>query len=106
EIYTVTYYDNYSFLGQSYFNGIESGFEYDGDIFDYERYPDVANSEVKGYITGSKTKVLGSDENDQYVKMATYYDDHYRIVQTTSDNHLGGKEKNSSYYDNLSNNVK
>lgn len=93
DLYSVTYYDNYDFLGVSKWNAgtafnfvTESGFSGAGDIL----------SPVKNKTTGSRVKNLTSGN---WVRTVTYYDKKYSIVQVIGENHLNGFDRVSSSYD-------
>ncbi|MEQ6168996.1 DUF6443 domain-containing protein [Ekhidna sp. MALMAid0563] len=53
------------------------------------------NTSVKGQVTGTMTKV----GDGTFIKSVSYYDDKYRVIQTQSTNHLGGKDVVTNYYD-------
>ncbi len=78
QLLTVTYYDDYSFTG--------------------ETIPAGALSEPQGMVTGSKIKVLGSS---QWLTTTTFYDDRVRPIKTVSDNHLGGQDVIETNYRNV-----
>ncbi len=69
DLLTVTYYDTYDFTGQA--------------------VPVGARTQIKGQVTGSKTRLLGTDT---WLTSITYYDNRYRVLMTVSDNYLGGKD--------------
>ncbi|MEP0986838.1 DUF6443 domain-containing protein [Ekhidna sp.] len=48
-----------------------------------------------GLQTGGETKVLGTN---QWIKSVMYYDHKYRVLQVTSDNHIGSYTRVSSEY--------
>lgn len=80
---TVMYYDNYNTV-----NTWGSDYAYS-----------FGNTGVKGQVTGTKTKVLGTDI---WLKTAIYYDNKYRVIQTRRDLYDGsnsGKEIVSTAYD-------
>ncbi len=86
EILTVTYYDAYSF--------------HHAALPQYQYQPSVARpnyfDRVKGQVTGTLTKILGTD---QWLRSIHYYDDRYRLIQQTTDNHKGGTETTTNTYD-------
>ena len=98
---SVTYYDDYDFLSDTDFG---SAYSYDasqltGSISTPQgsySFPSTALGEVKGQVTGVKTKVL--DGADTWLNAVTYYDDRYRIIQTATENHRGGVDRTSSLY--------
>lgn len=92
-IYTVNYYDDYSFMGK---NGIPSETNADTEYEPYEaegfgkRYAESA----KGLLTGTLSAQLdGSTTTPSYLYSVMYYDGRSRVIQTKSNNHLGGIEK-------------
>lgn len=99
EIYTVTYYDNYTFKSLS-----------DWDAYNYDpsqlstqitpqgsySFPTTAFDRVKGQVTGSLIKVL--DGNDTWLGGVNYYDDRYRLIQTVAENNSGDIDKYSTLY--------
>jgi RHS repeat-associated protein len=104
-VHSVTYYDNYSFLDQSWFDAENLNFDYDNSL-NTTLQPTVANTAVKGQVTGSKVKVLDPNGVELYLNTVTYYDDRYRMIQTITENHLGSTERTTSCFDDLSGNVK
>ena len=84
EVYSVTYYDNYDYVNQFSGYGFQSG-----EIS--FMYPLAINT--KGQVTAIKTKILPNSEitiGIDYLISVNYYDKYYRLIQTISDNHLGG----------------
>ena len=82
---TVTYYDDY---------GFQSALPEFGPEFGYVKpttpgcqtvsqgtycYENAEFATVKGQVTGTKVKILSTN---QWVKTVTYYDDRYRVIQT------------------------
>ncbi|HEY8938507.1 MAG TPA: hypothetical protein VIM65_24975, partial [Cyclobacteriaceae bacterium] len=96
DYYTVTYYDDYTF--KSLIN--DSEFDYDKDHLpattELTGQNDTEFKSVKGYVTGTKTKVL---TDNSWLWAVNYYDDKYRTIQTISQNHKGGKDKTTDVYD-------
>ena len=76
-VLTVTYYDDYA-------HGPLSGHGFDGAALAGAA---EANQQVKGQVTGTRTKVLGTGD---WLTSATFYDSKYRAVQTVSDSYVGG----------------
>ena len=90
QVRTVTYYDDYSFPHAG------GGYSFQDNI--------AARSErtqARGQQTGSKTRNL---EDNSWLNGVTYYDAQYRVIQTVSDNHLGGKDRITTTYRNAVNN--
>src|SRR5690606_32743815 len=70
--YDISYYDDYSFYGNSFSaTGI------------------TASSQTRGLQTGSRVNVLGTST---MLLSTNYYDDEGRLLQSKSDNHLGGTD--------------
>lgn len=86
---TITYYDNYDFVaGDKYF-------EYrPGRLGGQDP---VAFTRVKGQVAGTWTRVLGKDK--QWIRSVSYYDDHYRVIQSIADNHKMGQDIVTNVYD-------
>jgi RHS repeat-associated protein len=99
---TTTFYDNYDWLTA---NGNPfSSNRYTGDdgqfmaasntTFPYAQ-PLTQSFQTKGFVTGSKTKVLGTS---QYLYGITYYDEKGRVLQTYSNNSSGGPIVTTTQY--------
>ncbi|HNP78541.1 MAG TPA: RHS repeat-associated core domain-containing protein [Cyclobacteriaceae bacterium] len=95
DVLTVTYYDNYSF--KTLWGG--TAYNYVNDALTYNGYTQPASefTSVLGHPTGTKTKVL--DGTNTYLKTISYYDDHYRVLQTITDNTKASTDRSSSLYD-------
>ena len=93
EVLSLTYYDDYEFTDKNYSSSYEVGFYTAGieNAIDPNPY-----SSSKGLATGSRVKVLDSDD---WLTTTMYYDDKGRVIQTYSDNHLGGTDVASTQYD-------
>ncbi|MDN5203083.1 DUF1593 domain-containing protein [Fulvivirgaceae bacterium BMA10] len=89
---TITYYDDYSFLSYTGWDAEGHTFSFAPD-FDYTASSDLET--VKGQVTGSKTKVLGTD---RWLNSVTYYDDRYRVIQTITENYVDGTDKVTNTY--------
>jgi hypothetical protein len=100
EIHSVTYYDNYSFLGQQWFDDENLDFSYDNSL-NTALQPSVANQAVKGQVTAGKVKVLDPDGTGGYLNSVSYYDDRYRVIQIITENHLGSTERTTNCFDDL-----
>ena len=89
---TVNYYDDYRFTGSTW------GSDYPTDLEDTVNHgiPPQPYANATGLSTGSKVKVLGTD---QWLATVLYYDDRARPVQTQGDNHQGGKDITTTQYD-------
>ena len=91
EIHTVNYYDDYSFVSNL------SAYSAALDDTDYEETLDYGSwyaTSQKGLLTGTLTAQF-TDEgiSNEYLCTVMYYDERGRVVQTKSNNHLGGMEK-------------
>ncbi|MEQ1585776.1 MAG: DUF6443 domain-containing protein [Cyclobacteriaceae bacterium] len=89
DIYTITYYDDYTFKTNlalaGYDAAIPSGFT------------GIVNPRVKNLVTGSKIRVLQSSPI-QWLVTASYYDDRYRLIQSIGDDHLNNNNKITNEY--------
>ncbi|MDP4210569.1 MAG: RHS repeat-associated core domain-containing protein, partial [Bacteroidota bacterium] len=94
EYLTVTYYDSYGFPNQTAFNTSANISNYtDSDVTSNGYFDNV-----KGLVTGTKTKVLGTST---WLTATNYYDDNYRVIESLRDLYDGsnGKEIASTLYD-------
>ncbi len=94
EILSISYFDNYDFTTKTYDSSKEVGFESSGTR---NTVDPAVYTNAKGLNTGSRVKVLGT--SDQWLTTVLFYDDRGRVIQTVSDNHLGGSEINTTQYD-------
>ncbi|MEJ1241851.1 Ig-like domain-containing protein [Chryseolinea sp. T2] len=91
---TATYYDDYNFK-----SGFNSKYNYDNNQLSASGGKAQETAEfnrVKGQVTGARIKNL--ETNDWYWTI-NYYDDHYRVIQSISDNAKGGINKVTNVYD-------
>ncbi|WP_338221311.1 RHS repeat-associated core domain-containing protein [Algoriphagus sp. oki45] len=86
EILTVNYYDSYQFL---------TGFSYVSPSPTYINFSTTASSLVKGRQTGKKVKNL---ETGEFYTTAIYYDDRGNVIQTLTQQQLGGTVRTSTAY--------
>ena len=89
-LYSATYYDSYSFIGQhgvpsSLTASTVSGFTVDASIH-------------HGMQTGSATAILSDGGVTGYTYSALYYDSRYNVSQVKATNHFGGTETTSTSY--------
>ncbi|MET7000193.1 DUF6443 domain-containing protein [Chitinophaga defluvii] len=89
-----TYYDDYTFAGakgfdNSYTAKLQAANNVNGD-------PLAASLLTKGLVTGTRTRVLGSD---QWLTATLKYDTKGRNVQTLTDNLTGGEDIATNLYD-------
>lgn len=93
EVLSETFYDNYEWLpgqGNPFVATRYTGNDYmlltpDNSTYPYPQ-PLTQSNALKGMVTGSKTKVLGSS---QYMYSINYYDEKGRIIQTRAHNITG-----------------
>ncbi|GAA5035330.1 hypothetical protein GCM10011506_28000 [Marivirga lumbricoides] len=76
DIYTVTYYDNYDFRSAAEMDDSDYDYSANGVANEFAQ-----NNLVKGQVTGSLTRVLGTEE---MLGSINYYDERYRLVQNIS----------------------
>jgi RHS repeat-associated protein len=79
-IYTITHYDSYANLPSW-----SSGYS-----FVNEFSVAAQNNFLTGQVVAIQTKVLGTSN---YNRTVNYFDDKYRVTQTTADNAAGGKDR-------------
>ncbi|MGO4291516.1 DUF6443 domain-containing protein [Chitinophaga sp. RAB17] len=93
---TYTFYDNYSFTGsQGYASGDIAKPQADGSP-NAEPLPATSSTMVKGQVTGTKVRVLGTN---QWLTTTNYYNDKGRLIQTLTDNVNGGLDVATSLFD-------
>ena len=63
-------------------------------------YPEAYYPNVTGCVTGTKTRVLGTNT---WLTVTTYYDDRCRVIQTVNDNLHGQKSRIDTKYDFVGN---
>lgn len=89
----VKFYDNYEFLNikDSYLNHLKSGFEElsESDKKHFEN-AHVCRQSTKGLLTGV---FVNSPERGLGIMKSIYYDDKQNVIQTCSENHMGGYSK-------------
>ena len=87
---SVTYYDDYNFT--SAVPGFGLSYSYQRPVIPSDCqmtpqgtycYETVPFDQVKGQVTGTKTRVLGTDH---WTNAVMYYDERYRMIQTVSYN--------------------
>lgn len=79
-VYTTTHYDSYDNLPSW-----ASGYSF---VTEYSVAPE--NTFLNGQVVAMQTRVLGASN---FMRTVSYYDDKYRLTQTTSDNGAGGKDR-------------
>lgn len=98
---TITYYDNYDFINYtSWEDGAGLSYtpvsESETEFVSVSSAWGVSYPVVKGYTTGTKVKKVG---DTKWLNSVTYYDKEYHIIQSISENHLGGRDVVSKAYD-------
>ena len=83
---SVSYYDNYGFP-----HADDAGYGAGGKSY---------RSKVKGLLTGGMSRKL---DDNTWLKDVTYYDEQYRPIVITSDNHQGGTDRLTTQYRNTVN---
>jgi RHS repeat-associated protein len=101
DVLTVTYYDDYTWkqLLTTPANFALSEYDYKASVADNQYVHSSGPGffpRVKGQVTGSKVRVLGTPD---YLNTVSYYDDRYRVVQGFSSNHKGGYDRTTKVYD-------
>jgi RHS repeat-associated protein len=91
---TYTYYDTYDFIPTSVPTEYRT-------FKDFPEFDGVQGSSAKGLVTGGKEKVLDGTEN--WLISINYYDKFGRVIQTVSENHLGGYDRVTNEYDFMGN---
>ena len=101
EIFSETFYDNYDWLaanGNPFSNNRYTGNDYvfltPSSTYPYPQALSQSN-QLKGMITGTKTKVLGTST---YMFSISFYDDKGRMLQTQSHNVTGCTDITSIQY--------
>ncbi|MCD4794776.1 MAG: DUF6443 domain-containing protein, partial [Bacteroidales bacterium] len=82
---TYQYYDNYDFLDEN------SPFEFDDNLAYHDKF-----TRIRGKSTGSKVRVM--DDDATWLRSVVYYDKYGRVIQTISENNLGGYDIVSNEY--------
>lgn len=93
---THTFYDKYNYTNVIPYAAKDSA-KLDAGSNPYrESFPATQSAMTKGLITGSKTRIIGTD---QWLTSSIYYDDKGRTVQVASENINGGKDYFTHQYD-------
>lgn len=95
EIVSVNYYDDYEFTSKSWDTDFIGMYTTTTELTDnLTEVPEKYDLTI-GLSTGSKLRVLGTDE---WLTSVTYYDDEGREVQVQVENHLGGTDVTTTQY--------
>lgn len=93
---TYTFYGKYDFAGkQNYFSGDITRVQAGGNPY-AEALPSSASNMITGMVTGTKVRVLGTD---QWLTTTNYYNDKGRSIQIITDNISGGQDITTTLYD-------
>ena len=79
-VYTTTHYDSYAYL-PSWSSGY--GFVNENGVSTY-------NNNLQGQVLATQTRILNTSN---FLRTVSYYDDKYRIIQSTADNAASGKDR-------------
>jgi RHS repeat-associated protein len=93
EVMSVTYFDNYDFI-EDYLNTVGKTFTYDKNAL--EGIEEEPFTFANGLITGQQTRIIDSDN---WLKSSTWYNKRYQVIQTLSENNIGGNDRLSMRYD-------
>ncbi|MVT09141.1 DUF6443 domain-containing protein [Chitinophaga tropicalis] len=93
---TYTYYDNYNYTGRLPFESGDISKPQAGGNPYAEPLPGTPGNMTSGLVTGTKVRVLGTD---QWLTTSSYYDDKGRVIQVVSENNVGGRDVITSLYD-------
>lgn len=103
DVETVSYYDSYNFI-----NDLDLTNDLKYHTVDlYEGFKLEYSDAVKGLPTGTMVKVYDNIESSYSLEKdrlfgVSYYDEYGNVIQTISQNHLGGTDILSSRYEDLS----
>ncbi|SKD09162.1 RHS repeat-associated core domain-containing protein [Chitinophaga ginsengisegetis] len=93
---TYTYYDVYGFTGNRSYDNVDIAKPQTGSNLYAEALPASPSNMIRGLVTGTKVKVLGTN---QWLTTTNYYNDKGRPIQMLSDNISGGYDVTNSLYD-------
>jgi len=88
-----SFYDNYEFTNQTKFD-YQQAFS-SGDVPEAGIYPQKSTKTINK-VTGESVII---PETGQWLTSVSYYDKHGRVIQSVSDNHLGGTDRVSLLFD-------
>ncbi|WP_298739586.1 DUF6443 domain-containing protein, partial [uncultured Chitinophaga sp.] len=92
---TYTFYDNYSFPGVQAAETADFSKPQPGSNL-YAEPVNATSSMTKGLVTGTKVRVLGTND---WLTTTTYYNDKGRVIQMVADNAAGGRDVVTNLYD-------
>jgi RHS repeat-associated protein len=94
--YTITYYDDYVFKGLLN----DPAFDFDPAQLpatsEHVSQESTFNSSIKGYVAGTKTKIL---TENTWLWCVQYYDQKYRKIQAIAQHHKGGRNVTTNVFD-------
>ncbi|MFN3840771.1 MAG: DUF6443 domain-containing protein [Cyclobacteriaceae bacterium] len=90
-ILTISYYDDYGFVGNAGWDAEGNNFSFQSDPL----FPEPQFTAVKTLPTGSKVKLLGQNT---WLNLVVYYDKKYRPIQSVEEHHLGGIDRSFTEY--------
>lgn len=86
DLLSITYFDDYTFLGNSGWDAEGFSYAFQTDV----QFPEPKTNGVKGLATGSKIKIMGQNK---WLNAVTYYDKQYRTIQSVQEHHLAGTDR-------------
>ncbi|GAA4316470.1 DUF6443 domain-containing protein [Nibribacter koreensis] len=86
DLLNVTFYDDYGFQPPA-----GMAFTPEAGLANSDR-----NGLVKGQVTGTKTRILGTQN---WLTSVNFYDRDYRVIQSVAQNHKDGTDRTSTLYD-------
>jgi RHS repeat-associated protein len=95
EIIDIKYYDDYDFTSKEWDTDFSGMYSSPADLLTHLTEVPQQYGIVRGLATGSKVKILGTDD---WLTSVTFYDDDGREVQVQSENHLGGTDVTTTQY--------
>lgn len=90
-----TFYDNYNYAGKLNFLSSDANKPEAADSLFPEALPVVYDNQITGLITGTKMRVLGTDN---WLTSTSYYNKKGRLIQVVSENNLGGQDIQTTLY--------
>lgn len=91
---TLKYYDNYDWTSKTFTTAYNSEVDA-GNNLHAVSMPSQASSQVKGLLTGTKTRVIENPANlaaGTWLETVTFYDDRDRVIQLQSENYKHGTD--------------
>ncbi|WP_202923364.1 DUF6443 domain-containing protein [Pontibacter pudoricolor] len=85
DLLSVTYYDKYTYAALATYG-------FGGDAT-------KRATAVRGQVTGTRVRQMDGIQKGDWLTSVTYYDKEYRLLESVSDNHLGGRDRVANVYD-------